>query len=178
MRNIIAFVVILVAAVSTSPAHASETVRQMLDGRVELTAPSELVPMTDEMKKVKYPTSNPPQEVLTDDRGAVNIAGSIRPKPPAAKLEEMVDVMATAIGRMRNIATWHDKGVTKINGRDFGFLEFTGLALDTEVYSYIYFTFEGDQMILLTVNSTTAKLPKWKSALEKVVASTRIKRPT
>lgn len=178
MRELITFAVIVVIIVSAPNARASETVRQMLGGRVELTTPSDLAAMTEEMKKVKYPTSNPPQEVLTDERGAVNVAGSIRPKPPAAKLEEMVGVMATAIGRMRNIATWHDKGVTKINGRDFGFLEFTGLALDTEVYSYIYFTFDDDQMILLTVNSTTAKLPQWKSALRKIVASTRIKPAT
>ena len=84
MRDFITFVVILVAVVSAANARASETVRQMLGGRVELATPSELSPMTDEMKKVKYPTSNPPQEVLTDERGAVNVAGSMRPKPPAS----------------------------------------------------------------------------------------------
>jgi hypothetical protein len=178
LRNSIAFVAVLVALVAASNARASETVRQMLGGRVELTVPSELVPMTEEMKKVKYPTNNPPQEVLTDERGTVNVASSLAPKPPAAKPDQLVVAMATAIGRMRNISIWHDKGTTTINGREFGFLEFTGLTLDTEVYSYIYFTFEGEEMIVLTVNSTISKLPEWKSALKKVVASTRIKPAT
>jgi hypothetical protein len=131
--------------------------------------------MSDEMKRVKYPTNNPPQEVLTDERGTVNIGASIRPMPTGATLDDMVKATATAIGRMRNIPTWHDKGTTTINGREFGFLEFTGLTVDTEVYSYIYFTFESDQVVLLTVNSTMSKLPEWRTALKKIVASTRIK---
>lgn len=146
----------------------------LFNGRAELSVPAAFERMTDEMRAVKYPTNNPPQDVYTDEDGTVNVAASMKPMQAPPKIGDMVAAKSDAIGKVRKVSNWHDKGTRTINGREFGFLEFTVGALDTDVYNYIYFTFDGGQLIMFTVNSTTGKLDAWKETLKAVVASTHI----
>jgi hypothetical protein len=153
---------------------ADSSVTSILNGQAEIAIPVEFTLMSDELKRFKYPTGNPPQEVYTDEDGAVNIAATTRALGNTPKLAEMVTALSAAVGRARNIPQWHDKGTRTINGRDFGYLEFTVTTIDTEVYNYIYFTFEDGKLIMLTVNSTVGKLAAWKDRLKASVDSTRI----
>lgn len=172
LTTVLAAAVLSWVAVVAAAADLRE--QTLLNGRAQVSIPSELKLMTDEMKRIKYPTANPPKEVYTDERGTVNVAASILPMSGPAKLDDIVAAMAQAISRVRNVSTWHGKGTRTINGRDFGYLEFTALTLDTEVYSYIYFTLDGGELIMFTVNSTVGKLGAWKNSLKNVVSSTHI----
>lgn len=164
-----------IAALTLCVAAAAHELRaeKILDGKAEISIPSEFTVMSDEMKHVKYPTGNPPQVVFTDEDGAINVAASTRHIGPA-KLKDMVPALANTISRVRNITTWHDKGLRTINGREFAFLEFTAAAVDTDTYNYIYFTLDGPELLMFTVNCTVAKAPQWRETLHKSVSSTRI----
>ena len=148
-------------------------VQKMLGGRAELTVPVELALMDDETRRTRYPGEGGPSEVLADASGRVSIVAGIQ-KIPSRTIDEMLSAMVAGIGRGRTFEAWHDKGKRIINGREFGFVEFTARATEASVYNYIYFTFYGDQLIMFTVNSTTEKLPEWKTVLHDVVSSTRI----
>jgi hypothetical protein len=173
-RHFVVSIFLSVIAVFNVAAGETKSVK-FLDGLVQISVPAALGPMPEELKRLKYPVGNPPREVFSDEDGAVNVAANRTAFPKGGNLDETaVESSATTIGRIRNITAWHFKGLRDIGGRRFGVLEFTGKAIDTDVYSYIYFTQVDDTLVLLTVNSTVNKLPEWKAALMDAVASTRI----
>lgn len=169
-------VAIMLVVLSWAGLAAADDLRTvtLLEGRAELSVPKTFERMTDEIRRIKYPTNTPPQDVYTDEDGTVNVAASVRAMPAPPKMTDVVAAISESVGRARNVSKWHDKGTRMINGREFGFLEFTVVTLDTEVYNYIYFTFDRGQFIMFTVNSTTGKLDAWKETLKAVVASTRV----
>lgn len=149
------------------------SLKSILGGRAEISVPAALAPMTDEYKLFKYPGANPPQDAFSDKEGTVSVAASMRSLPGIPPIDEMVSGMATGFDRVRKIV-WIDKGKRTINGREFGFLEFKATTIDSEVYNYLYFTFDGSDMIVFTANSAIETLETWKGTLEEIIASTRI----
>lgn len=113
----------------------------LLDGKVVISLPESFVAMTEEMKRFKYPTGTPPDLVFTDEAASVNVALRVVAAPAkSGDMGAMASAIAEQISKVRNIPTWHGKGARTIGGREFGYLEFTSAALDTNVYNYMYFT--------------------------------------
>lgn len=168
-------VALIVLGVIGSAKGAELSVKSILGGRAEISVPAALTPMSDEYKLVKYAGANPPQDAFSDEEGTVSVAASVRSGPgaPPPPIDEMVSGMATGFDRVRRV-TWIAKGKRTINGREFGFLEFKATTIDSEVYNYLYFTFEGTDMFVFTVNSAVETLEIWKGTFEEIIASTRI----
>jgi hypothetical protein len=157
----------------------AEDVREqsLLGGKATVSLPAELVAMPDEMKKLKYPTANPPQEVYANERGTISVAVSASPYPGSHTLKALTPAMAAGLNKAGNVADWHKIGLRTIDGREFGVLEFNSKAVDTEIYNHIYITKRGDELIVFTVNSTVGLLDEWRSKFEAIVESTRVSEP-
>ena len=54
--------------------------KKFLDGRIEMLAPADFGPMSDEMIRTKYPSASRPGEILSDESGAVNLAFTYSPQ--------------------------------------------------------------------------------------------------
>jgi hypothetical protein len=148
---------------------------RMLDGRVEILLPTGFEPMPQNLREIKYPSKNRPQDIYANDAGNVNIASSRLPFPEGGSLDTLIPVFANAMDRMRHITSWEFKGKRSINGRDFGVLAFVAQAIDKDIYVYTYFTRVGDELFMLTANSTVEQLPDWKDKLMASIDSTKIK---
>ncbi len=157
---------------------ASElTVERALGGKVELSLPAGLAPADEETKRTWHPTDlAPPAALFVDDSRHVSIAVNVH-QLRSMTIDSFLSASVRGIRRDK-LMTLHDRGKRSINGRKFGFVEFTWQASEVGIYNYQYFTFDGDQFILFLVNCTTDKLPEWKPLLDEVVASTRFVAPT
>jgi hypothetical protein len=168
---------LLLLAAFSFPALAEDaSERSLLGGKATVALPTGLDPLSDEFKKAKY-GANPPQEVFGNERATVSFAATAAPYPGTISLVNLTAATAASLDKAGRVATWHKKGIRKIDGREFGILEFTAKAEDTDIYNYIYVTKRGDEMIVLTVNSTAGLLDEWRAKLEAVVASTRVTEP-
>ncbi|MEQ1754241.1 MAG: hypothetical protein ABL973_08905 [Micropepsaceae bacterium] len=173
MRDLFFGFLIALSVSGLATASEMKTV-SMLDGKVELSIPAVFLPMSDDMKKIKYSGANPPRDIYTDERGTVNIGANIAAYPKGKSMAEMLSLLSTSMERVRNISSWDHKELRVIGGREYGVLECTVKTLDTEVYNFIYFTRSGDKLIVITTNSTVEKLSEWKAALMESVESTKI----
>lgn len=148
-------------------------VQKILGGRGELSLPAELTPMDEQTRRAWHRDDNPPQDLFGAEGGAVSLATSVR-QLPSVKLDDMLSAMVAGTRSAPGTESWHGHGKRIINGREFGYVEFTARVGEVGLYNYIYFTIDGNLMITFVVNCPTAKLPAWKSVLDEVVSSTRI----
>lgn len=135
--------------------------------------PAELVPMDEQTRRAWHRDDSPPQDLFGAEGGAVSVAISVR-QLPSITLNDMLSAMVRGTRKSPNIDRWHDDGKRIINGREFGYVEFTARVAEIDVYNYIFFTVEGGFLITFVVNCTGEKLPAWKTVLDEVVSSTRI----
>lgn len=170
-------IVVALVVVFGSCASALAADQTLLGGKATVTLPADLTPMSEELKKAKYAGANAPQEVFGNERGTVSFAAKAGAYPKVPSLDALVGAMAAGIDKAGIVASWKNKGTKKIGDQEFGVLEFTSKAADTELYNHIYFTKRGDEMIVFTVNSTVGLLDEWRDRLDAVVASTRIVQP-
>lgn len=148
-------------------------VQRVAGGHAEVSLPAELIAMDEAARRAKYPNASGQTDVFTDATGMVSFVAGIQASS-IHSVNLMMAALTDGLKRSPGVEAWHDNGTRTINGRRFGFVEFTARASQASVYNYIYFTPVGDQMMIFTVNCTTDKLDAWKPVLLDVVASTRV----
>ena len=91
--------------------------KQVLDGRVEMLVPAEFGPMSDEMIRVKYPSTGRPNEILSDESGGVNLAFTYSPqKVTPETLPQMYAAMDRLFHANKN-TEWHASELTAVSVR-------------------------------------------------------------
>lgn len=150
--------------------------RQLLDGRVELLVPVSFTPMDKEMLSLKYNRNgNPPQYVLTDERGATNVAYSLKPfKATQENLSVVEKALYSSIKNPFPDAMIYGHGLKTIGGRQVGYLEMLVPGIDTEIYNMMFFTDLDGQLLIMTFNCVKKDVDIWKSSAHQIMQSLRI----
>lgn len=150
--------------------------KQLFSNKVELLLPKSFGIMPEEMLKLKYPNSNRPTLVYSDEDGTVNIAfNHTTSKAAQAQIETYKNVFISTFKTSYPTAEWEATGVKEINGRKVGFLEVTTPAVDTKVYNYLFFTDLDGRLLICTFNCTVEKKAEWAEVAKKIVNSFTIK---
>jgi hypothetical protein len=171
----IAFAFVLLLAPAAS---AQEFVRHtLLDGRVTVELPPTLQPMSEEMKRLKYPGANAPALAFSDTDGTVSFAISWtqnRLDPP--NVGAQTRQLRAQLDAVSRVLRWHGSEVLTLDGRDVGLLDFDSKAIDTEIRNRLLLISLEGRMLLLTVNMTKALEPAWLPISERVLKSVRFRR--
>lgn len=150
--------------------------KQLFSNKVELLLPKSFGIMPEEMLKLKYPGSNRPTLVYSDEDGTVNIAfNHTTSKAAQAQIETYKNVFVNTFKTTYPTAEWTGSGVKEINGRKVGFLELTTQAVDTKIYNYLFFTDLDGRLLICTFNCTVEKKPEWAEVAKKIVNSFTVK---
>ena len=111
----------LAAALLVGAAFADEELksRTLLDGQVTMLVPASFTVMSDADRRLKYPGTNRPAQVLTDATTTVNIALGVQQME--MKPGDLENFLAAARHNLpeRPGVTIHSSGIRTINGRDF-----------------------------------------------------------
>lgn len=175
MRAAIAFMILVAAGCCGAAIAAEVRVQKLLGGRVEMTMPAELAPVT-----IQWPGGS---DLLVDifkaDGGDVSVtvsAQTLEAQAFGARKSDRLDGMVTALVKFTKPAAekWYGDGQRSINGRSYRYVEYTSRVGAESVYHYVYLT--SGRKIVITIDVTCAldKLPAWKTALDDMIASTRI----
>lgn len=167
--------VLLMLTLLTGVACASDLEEKtVLDGKVTLLSPKEFGPMSEEMLKLKYPSANPPTEVLSNESGSVNLSFN----HTASKVPNDASVIQKALsGALHNAyagAEWITDAVVTVNGHAFAAFEVITQASDTKIHNIIYATQLDDTMLLISFNTTLEDAPQWLEAGKKMMSSIKI----
>ncbi|QNH61278.1 hypothetical protein [Hymenobacter sediminicola] len=148
--------------------------RELLDGRITLLVPAGFKPMNKDMLALKYPGNKPPQEVLTDERGATNVAFNWTPVQATQTDLSAIEGAFYASRLRQDDIVWYSHGVKTINGRQVGYLEMLTPAPDTEVYNLLFFTDLEGRLLLVTFNCVKKDMEAWKANAHLILNSLQV----
>jgi hypothetical protein len=150
--------------------------KQILNDKVEILLPKNFGIMPEDMLKLKYPSTNRPTLVYSDEDGAVNIAFNYTTnRASQQQIENYKDVFVSTFESSYPTAVWGEKGIKEINGRKVGILEVTTPAIDTKIYNLLFFTDLEGKLLICTFNCTSNKKSLWLESAKKILNSLTIK---
>jgi len=149
------------------PASAQDRV-SMADGRVSFVPPDGFRAMTEAEIKLKYPRSNAPQYVYSNEPMNVSIAITFSPQAVTLEgLPQLKAAMEQALPRLVPGLNWLTREIVEINGRPWVHFEMTSFAVDTDIHNEMYMTAFDGKMLGFNFNSTVAQYDRYKDALKR-----------
>ncbi len=134
----------------------------LLDGKLIVDLPKSFDLMSKEMLATKYPASNRPTLVYTNQDGSVNFAFNHTFNDiPKDKLPEVLPAFVKQFNSIYPQIEWFKKDVVKVNGKNFVVLEFITPATDSKIYNIMYITVLEGRMLMSTFNCLESQKNKW-----------------
>ena len=149
--------------------------RIFLDGKVAMTVPIEFTPMDIATAKIKYPSEQRPQTILTDDTGAINIMFSYMEDP--MKNEEAEEVRDTLIGIMCRVNPGikpRENGMEVISEKNIAYVEYSNPVMDGKLYNLMYFVEVHGNLLMGCFNCVTRNAKYWKPIFMEMMRSIQI----
>jgi hypothetical protein len=146
-----------------------------LNGRVTVLVPEGFAPMSAEMMAMKYPSENRPTEVLTNERGSINVV--FNHTQTAMRPEQVAKAHSTLEQMFRSFhpsANWNRSEVIQRNGRSSIVLDLWTPAIDTKVRNIILGTSVDGRFLLVGFNVTRELEVEWGAIGERIIDSIRI----
>jgi hypothetical protein len=152
---------------------------QLADGRVSFVPPAGFKPMSKEDIAFKFGrngAAHAPDIVYSNERQNVSVAirlaqGRVAPEQLGDFQKAMEAVLEQSIPRFE----WLLREQVTLKGVRWIHLLSKGAAVDTDVYSDMYFTPFGDKVLMFNFNSTAAQYERHREALKKSAESITIK---
>jgi len=95
--------------------------------------PPALQPMSEEMKRTKYPGANRPAIAFSDSSGAISFAISWTPHRIEAQSVGLQTAQVRGqLDKTARVRRWHATDVLTIDGREVGLLDFDTRAIDSD----------------------------------------------
>jgi len=148
----------------------------ILDQKVELLIPKELIKMTEDMWKIKYRNLKQPVLALSDKDVEVNLIGQLTNQNWDEKnLDEYKNFRIDNLKKTRTDIQILETGIKDVYGKKMGFFKFMSQAVDAKIFNYYFFTILDGKILIFTFNCTEKLRGSWEKIADEIVASVKIK---
>jgi len=116
------------------------------DENLKIHIPTSFVDMPAELVKLKYPSSDRPQIILTDTNGASDISFSLIPNNiKDAQIVEVKAGMKAIFQKLNPSYLFFEEGIEEVDGKTIGFFEFKSPTLTEPLFNVMFFVeIDGD----------------------------------
>jgi hypothetical protein len=168
MKSILLFIIPFLTITQT----ANEKKIYLLDKKVELTTPVELVEMSDQMYKLKYENRPRPAVALSDKKGEVSLIGRItNQRANESQIVAYKDFQIAGLKKLHPDIQLIDGGLKTVRGKKVGYFKFLSQAVDQKIFNYYFFTVVDGEIILFNFNCIEKLRANWESKSEQMVSS-------
>lgn len=176
MRALLIAGLVALSAVSVRAQAPAELVEHTaLGGRVRLLAPAGFGLMREEMIQRKYPTQQRPTEVLSDERGTVNVAlGHSQAVVTPQQIPVIHPAMEARIRSTYPSARWNRSEVVERDGRSYVYMDFWSPTADGEVRNIMVATSVDGRLLVVSFNATRELEAEWGPLGERIMGSIRV----
>lgn len=176
MRKFIGLIIVSALAIAAGLLPVELESKSLLDDKISLKIPKDFEIMENEMMELKYPSSNRPTLVYTNESGGINVA--LNHTQNAANQAAMGEVHKALKGAFTNLypsADWKGDGVKEINGKKVGYMKLISPAIDTEIYNCMFYTDVDGRLLLCTFNCTINDMDEWATTADQIMNSLTVK---
>ena len=148
--------------------------REIIEGRLYMTIPSDFGLMPPELARVKYPSENRPDIIFSDEEGAISINFSLTgDKLQNEDIEDAKDYLQQVVLKMNPSSRILSSEIIEDETR-IGYFDFISPAIDGEIYNLMFiFSLDG-QFILGTFNCMDMDKAQWLEIAVQMIHSIRI----
>ncbi|TXD83452.1 hypothetical protein ESY86_09535 [Subsaximicrobium wynnwilliamsii] len=145
---------------------------KLYSGRLYIKLPSEFGLMSEEIKKVKYPTSDPKAiTVCTNKESTINILLELSKKPlNQNRLPVILNQIQSEFSRIPEIQL-ENAEIQSVNEKDILVVEFISEAVDGRIYNLMFITNIDGYTFTSNFNCTIENMPKWKPIGKQILNS-------
>jgi len=146
------------------------------DDRASIMVPDQFIEMPQNLAEIKYPSSQRPKIILTDkETGGYNVTLNLVDSPGADEfMKDLVKGIKNIIKKMQPSNVFYEENIEKINGRNIGWFDYKGPAIDTQIYYYQFFAGVDNQTLFGAVNCPYDEHMVWKPIAKQIMESLKI----
>jgi hypothetical protein len=148
---------------------------ELFDGKLSALLPSEFTDLPAEIAKIKYPSSDRPKIIKTDERGTVAFTFNRIDSPLTNEtVPELVESMRGMLQKLNPAYVFFDSDTLDTEeGAKVGYLEYKSPAIDDSLYNVMHFVpFEGRTM-MGTFSCPHGECEDWRSPVAETLRSIR-----
>jgi hypothetical protein len=162
---------LLLAAGPTQAKEVKLEPQAVLDGKLILLVPASFEEMSEELRRLKYPSERRPPIVFTNYMGTVNIAV----KPTEHRITE-ASMESARLSMERGFkAAYPGSEIislpVELDGKLGFFFDFWVSAVDTDIRNWIVGVSVEDRLVMISFNVTRELEPEWMTVADSIMAS-------
>ena len=150
--------------------------RGLFDNTLKIQIPTNFIDMPDEIARVKYPSSDRPQIIKTDDTGSVNITTNLVPQNiEDQQIPEVKEGIKEILKRLNPSYLFLEEGVETIEEKTVGFFEFKSPTVDDPLFNVMFFIKLNHNVMIGIFNCPYSQHRAWRPIARQIMQSIRIK---
>ena len=137
--------------------------RALIEERVIMMVPVDFQEMSQADAKLKYPSQERPQLILTDTSTAVNLMFNYLDQP--IKNEDVATLCSQIINGMKRVnssISIQEEGVEIVGDKNVAYTTFSHPTLNGKLYNLMYFVELDGRSLMISFNFQTKDLKYWK----------------
>ncbi len=149
--------------------------RSLANEKISMMVPKDFVPMSLEIAKVKYPSEQRPETILTDETGSINIMFNYMDgEVDNANIESFRNQIFGMMKRVNPGIKQLEMGRADVAGKQIAYVEFSNPTMDGKLYNLMfYFEVEG-KPLMGSFNCQTKEMKYWKPVALEMMKSIEI----
>ncbi|WP_423148119.1 hypothetical protein [Rubrolithibacter danxiaensis] len=165
-------ILLLILPLLTIAQSTNERKIYLLNKKVELTIPAQLVEMSDRNWNLKYEGRPRQALALADKRGEVSLIGMItKQRAKDSQISAYKDFQIAELKKVHPDIQLIDQGVKTVRGKKVGYFRFLSQAIDQKIFNYYFFTVVDGEVVLFNFNSIEKLRSSWENKAEQIVSS-------
>ncbi|OAB45497.1 hypothetical protein [Paenibacillus glacialis] len=140
--------------------------------RLFVQLPKDFIDMEEKHKKIKYPHEQRPEIIKTEGTGAINFTFSqLDEELSDYWVKELTNGMRDVIKKTNPSNVFYTTEVESVNGKQIGYFEFKGSAIDGFIYNIMYFLAVDGKTLMGTFTCHYKDQPQWRDIAFQVIRS-------
>lgn len=145
------------------------------EDRLRLHIPTTFVDMPANLAAIKYPSSDRPQIIRTDDTGGVNITLNLIPNSiEDEQIPAVKEGMKAILMRLNPSYLFFEEGVEILEEKSVGFFEFKSPTLGEPLFNLMFFVEMDHNVILGVFNCIYSEYRAWQPIARQMMQSVRV----
>lgn len=149
--------------------------RSFYDDNVKLLIPKDFIDMPQHLREIKYPSSQRPEIILTDESSSINIMlNRIDSSLNEKQVKELTDGMKAILKKVNPANIFFTDGIEKVDEKNIGYFEFKSPAMDGFIYNLMFFFEFKGKTVMGTFCCRYDEYKDWREVAFQVMKSLRV----
>jgi len=149
--------------------------RCFFDESLKIHIPTTFIEMPMELIKLKYPSSDRPQIILTDTNGAIDISFSLLPSDiDDSQIAEVKTGMKTMFQKLNPAYLFFEEGIEMVDEKTIGFFEFKSPTLTEPLFNVMFYVEIERNIMMGCFNCPYDEHLVWQPLVRQMLQSIRI----